>query len=248
MQSRDVLATALIKRATRIGLDRLEVSTFSGMIGDFLEQIFQYERRNRSSSKIGRVAEQLETDLLGGKIEVKRLTSEAYPEILYHPKQSKAGLRMSHSSAMVSELTPLVLFLRGVVGPDDLLIIEEPESHLHPAAQTKVAVTLARLIRAGVRVLITTHSEWMLEQIGNLVLEGEVMKLGKNKRKPSTWLMEEDVGAWWFRPDKPVEEIKFEHIGGIEPMEYGAVAQELYNDSVNLRAQLEDETGGTEVE
>ena len=43
MQSHDVLATALIKRATRIGLDRLEVSTFSGMIADFLEQIFRYK-------------------------------------------------------------------------------------------------------------------------------------------------------------------------------------------------------------
>ena len=43
MQSRNVLATALIKRATRIGLDRLEVSTFSGMIADFLEQIINYK-------------------------------------------------------------------------------------------------------------------------------------------------------------------------------------------------------------
>ena len=35
MQSHGVIASALIKRATRIGLDRLEVSTFSGMIADF---------------------------------------------------------------------------------------------------------------------------------------------------------------------------------------------------------------------
>ena len=115
MQSRDVLSTALIKRATRIGLDRLEVSTFSGMIADFLEQIFQYKERKRSSSRINRVAEQLEMELLEGKIEVKRSTPEAYPEFLYHPEQSEETLRMSHSSAMVSELAPLVLFLRGVV-------------------------------------------------------------------------------------------------------------------------------------
>ena len=52
MQSHGVIATALIKRATRIGLDRLEVSTFSGMIGDFLEQIVQYKERDGSSSRI----------------------------------------------------------------------------------------------------------------------------------------------------------------------------------------------------
>ena len=166
MQSRDVLSTALIKRATRIGLDRLEVSTFSGMIGDFLEQIFQYRERKGSSSKISSVAKQLETELLEGKIEVKRATPEAYPEFLYRPDQAEDGLRMSHSSAMVSELAPLVLFLRGIVRRGDLLIIEEPESHLHPGAQTKIARTLARLVRAGANVLITTHSNYLSNKSG----------------------------------------------------------------------------------
>ena len=67
------------------------------------------------SKKISHVAELLETDLLEGKIEVKRPTSEAYPEFLYSPDQTEEGLRMSHASAMVSELAPLVLFLRGIV-------------------------------------------------------------------------------------------------------------------------------------
>ena len=98
------------QRATRIGLDRIEASTFSGMIADFLEQIVNYKERKGSSSSIRRVAEQLETDLLEGKIEVKRPTSEAYPEFLYRPDQAEEGLRMSHSSAMVSELAPLVSF------------------------------------------------------------------------------------------------------------------------------------------
>ena len=89
---------------------------------------------------------------------------------------------MSNSSAMVSELAPLVLFLRGAVGPGDLLIIEEPESHLHPAAQTKIAQTLARLVRAGVYVVITTHSNWLLQQIGNLIREGELRKQGESHK------------------------------------------------------------------
>ena len=103
------------------------------MIGDFLEQIVQLQGTRRIVKRnIRRVAEQLETDLLEGKIEVKRPTPEAYPEFLYRPDQAEEALRMSHSSAMVSELAPLVLFLRGVVRQGDLLIIEEPESHLHP--------------------------------------------------------------------------------------------------------------------
>ena len=91
MQSRDVLAGALIKRATRIGLERFEVSKFSGMIGDFLEQIVSYSESKEPSSSTRRVSELLETELLEGKIEVKRPTPEAYPEFLYRPDQAEEG-------------------------------------------------------------------------------------------------------------------------------------------------------------
>ena len=100
MQSHGVIATALIKRATRIGLDRLEVSTFSGMIGDFLEQIVQYKERDGSSKEISRVAEQLETDLLEGKIEVKRPTPEAYPGISI---PSRAGGRGTADESLLGD-------------------------------------------------------------------------------------------------------------------------------------------------
>ena len=155
MQSHSVIASSLIKRSARSGLEPVEISTFSGMIADFLEQIVSYKERNRLSSRISRVAEKLEAELLEGKIEVKRPVPDAYPEFLYRPDQAEEALRMSHSSAMVSELAPLVLFLRGIVEQGDLLIIEEPESHLHPGAQTKIAHILARLVQAGVKVLIT---------------------------------------------------------------------------------------------
>ena len=240
MQSRDVLSTALIKRATRIGVDRLEVSTFSGMIGDFLEQIFQYKGRNRASSKIGRVAEQLEKDLLEGKIEVKRHSPEAYPEFLYRPEQAEDGLRMSHSSAMVSELAPLVLFLRGIVRRGDLLIIEEPESHLHPGAQTKIAQTLARLVRAGVNVLITTHSNYLLQQIGNLIREGELRKQGESTNESADYLREEEVGTWWFHKNKPVAELPFDLIEGIEPEDHLDIAEDLYNSAAGLQNRIEE--------
>ncbi len=244
MQSHGVIATALIKRATRIGIDRLEVSTFSGMIGDFLEQIVQYKERDGSSKEISRVAEQLETDLLEGKIEVKRPTPEAYPEFLYRPNQLEEALRMSHSSAMVSELAPLVLFLRGVIGRDDLLIIEEPESHLHPGAQTKIAQTLARLVQAGVRVLITTHSNWLLKQISNLIREGELRKQGEPTSESADYLKAEDVGAWWFHKNKPVTELPFDLTEGIEPEDHLDIEEDLYNRSAGLQNRIEEKKGG----
>ena len=218
-------------------------STFSGWISDFLKQIINYNKHYNSSEGIIEIAKSLETEVLRGQIEVNRPAGAGFPEVLYRPQNAEQTLRMSQSSSMVSELAPLVLYLRGIVNPGDTLIIEEPESHLHPRAQTQIAITLARLVRAGVRVIITTHSDWLLEQIGNLVREGEVMKLENNQSEPTTWLTMEEVGAWRFQTDKPVEEIKFDLIEGIEPLDYGKVAEELYNRSVDLRTSLREKMG-----
>ena len=248
METHGVILSSLVEGATPGGVERSrENATLSGMIADFLKQIINYEEDRVSSDEMSSIAKVLEDEVLRGEIVVKR-PAGGYPEFRYRPQKSEQTLRVSQSSSMVSELALLVLFLRGIVQLGDTLIIEEPEAHLHPAAQTKIALILARLVRVGVRVIITTHSDRLLEQIGNLIREGEVMKLEKSKMEPTTWLTEEEVGAWWFRTDKPVEEISFEHIAGIEPKEYGEVAEKLYNRSVDLRTQLKEAAGGTEVE
>ena len=241
METHGVIVSSLVESATRVGLERSpENATFSGIIADFLKQIINYDERRLSSDEMNGIAKLLEDEVLRGEIEVRQ-PAGGYPEFRYRPEQAEQTLRMSQSSSMVSELAPLVLFLRGVVSPGDTLIIEEPEAHLHPAAQTKVALTLARLVRAGVRVIITTHSDWLLEQIGNLIREGEVMKLGKDQTEPATWLTKEEVGAWWFRPNKPVAEIPFDCIEGIEPKDYYDVAEELHNDAVEFQQHLLNE-------
>lgn len=248
MQSLGVIRLALVKRTTRIGLDRFEESTFSGMIGDFLEQIVNYKKRKETSKSIHRVAAQLESKLLEGKIVVKRPTSDRLPEILYRPDHAEEALRMRHSSAMVSELAPLVLFLRGIIKRDDLLLIEEPESHLHPVAQTQIADTLARLVRAGVHVVITTHSNWLLQQIGNLIREGELRKQKKFTSESADWLYKEEIGAWQFHKDKPVTELPFDVVDGIEPEDHLDLAEDLYNRSAGLQNRLEETKKGNAVE
>lgn len=244
MQSHGVIASSLVERATRTGLERFrEVYTFSGMIADFLQQIIRYKERNGSEGQVSSIAKALEDDLLHGQIEVKRSVPGGYPEFLYHPQQTKQVLQMSRVSAMVSELTPLVLFLRSVIHSGDTLIIEEPEAHLHPRGQTEIAFILARLIRAGVRVVVTTHSEWFIQQIGNLIREGELKKQEADTREAGDWLLKEEVGAWWFHRDKPVTEIPFDRIEGIEPSDYEDIADGLYNTFVELERQfLNEET------
>ena len=155
---------------------------------------------------------------------------------------------------MVSELAPVVLFLRGAVSPGDMLIIEEPEAHLHPGAQTQMAKTLARLVRAGVRVVVTTHSDWLLMEIANLMREGEIEELTENQESDpsrSISLLPNEVGVWLFRENgdasgSTIEEIPFDRSEGIEPQEYENVAEALYNRSATLQNRFQELAGAAE--
>ena len=242
MQSHRVIASALVRRSTHAGLETLEIPTLSGVVADFMEQLILYKKRVNLDDGISHIANALESSVLDGQI-ITKSSPTGYPEFLYRPQNTEQDIRLTRSSSMVSELAPLVLFIRGLIRPGDTLIIEEPEAHLHPAAQTQMAATLARLVRAGVRVIVTTHSDFMLQEIGNLMREGE---LGVQISEPASWLEQEEVGAWLFQKNGKVKEIEFDRIKGIEPMEYEDVAETLYNRWTDLQYQLDKKTGDEE--
>ncbi len=241
----ETFANLLVADKINFSFERIGISKW---ISDFLKQIIHYDEDRTFSDEMLNIAKALENEVIHGKIVVNRPAKAAYPEIFYRPQNTKEKLQISHTSSMVSELAPLVLFLRGVVKPGDTLIIEEPEAHLHPKAQTKVAIALAQLVRAGVRVIITTHSGWLLQQIANLIREGELKKQQKDTMELPHWLSKEEVGAWWFHTDKPVQEIPFDRIEGIEPRDYEDVADGLYNNFVELERQFLKEEAVSEDE
>lgn len=94
-------------------------------------------------------------------------------EVEYHYSPDELALPMRLSSSLVTELAPLILVLRHA---DSLpmLILEEPEAHLHPKLQRKLARVIARLVRKGVQVCITTHSPDFCQPINNLIKLGSL--------------------------------------------------------------------------
>lgn len=256
MQSHRVIASALVKRSARAGLERhLELPTFSGVLADFIQQLIFYEPRSPVVEDLSQhqalpaiidLADTLERKTLDGQIQTSKSSPGAYPEFVYRPRKAEQNIRLSRASSMVSELAPVVLFLRGNINKGDTLIIEEPEAHLHPAAQTEVAAALARMVRCGIRVVITTHSDWLLKEIGNLIREGELEEHDggfANDDPHQTSLRPGDVGVWLFKEDSgaqgsTIREIKFDRIEGIEPTDYEDVAEHLYNRSAALQNQF----------
>jgi len=75
-----------------------------------------------------------------------------------------------------SQLLPIVI--RGLLVPEGhTLIIEQPELHLNPAIQVRVAEFLVAMALAGKQVLLETHSEHIVNTIRVLAAENESGKL-----------------------------------------------------------------------
>ena len=187
----------------------------------------------------------LETHVLRGKIDIERDREVTYPEISYAPVsgQPDTGKFPFHkTSSMVSELAPVILFLKYLVRPGDLVILEEPESHLHPASQRQMARGIARLVNAGVKVIITTHSDYFMGQVNNLL---KLSRASKRKRSNEGYdavdcLKPEDVSAYHFRLDDKsggsrVEELPIVPDFGIDEQEFAAVSEALYEETVSLQ-------------
>ncbi len=54
------------------------------------------------------------------------------------------------------------------------LIVENPEAHLHPSAQSKIGRFLAMVAEAGINVIIETHSDHVINGIQIAVAKGEI--------------------------------------------------------------------------
>ena len=229
---------------------------FSGVLGDFLSELIGLEPiRTRARTKSRRVpaslsgelATDLEHDVLKGAIRMEDAGS-GYPSFEYRPDGWDRSLSLVQASSMVAELAPVVLYLRHLVRPDDVLIIEEPESSLHPAMQAEFTRQLAGLVRAGIRVIVTTHSEWLLQELANVV---RASALPESKRVGiaggDVALRPDEVGAWLFKSDEngegsTIDEIPLDDESGLYPTDFEEVARVMHNDWAEIFSRLgEDE-------
>jgi predicted ATPase len=89
----------------------------------------------------------------------------------------------------VSHILPVLVALRAA-DKGKLVYVEEPEIHLHPRAQTRLADLVAGAAKRGVRVVAETHSTLLLTAIQTLVAKGELspdlVKLHWFQRDPKT--------------------------------------------------------------
>jgi len=76
------------------------------------------------------------------------------------------------AASSVKELAPLLLWMQGEFVYSQSVCIEEPEAHLHPEMQIAVADLLAACINKGAYMQITTHSDYFMQRVNQLLKLG----------------------------------------------------------------------------
>ena len=141
---------------------------------------------------------------------------------------------------MVFEIAPIVIFLKYIIRPKNLLIIEEPEAHLHPKNQRILARAISQMVNAGLRVLVTTHSDYFLQQLSNCIRMSSkpsvAKKLGYTKKDQ---LLSESAGAYLFsfrknRPGAETKELPISSSEGIPEDAFVQIAEAIYDETVKL--------------
>ncbi len=240
VQGHKVLATDILRRSARQGRPTENIPRLPGVTTEFVGNLIGLDRRMRDPTPdpaMDNAISFIEDEVLHGKIDLDQSTASRISEIVYLPSgaQSESGeFTLDETSSMVSELAPLILFLKYLVRRGDLLILEEPESHLHPAAQQKMVQGLVQLVNSGVKVIITTHSEWVLWEVANLVRMSELpLELRNGIDGADHAIKADEVGAWVFEPDAEmggsvVRGIPLDIESGTFPAGYGLVTESIY--------------------
>ena len=254
IQSHRTLVGALIKRASQAGIVEIpSIPLFNGVFSDFMHDLIfighslslfgptktvklSYGQEPGDREQIEKIGDDMEAHVLSGKVHVQTAEMQ-YPDFRYRFKANgkERDLSLMSASSSVSELAPISLFIRHYLSVGNLFIVEEPEAHLHPGAQRQIAGVLAQLANAGVKVLITTHSDIIIEQIGNFVYAA------KKTRSRKVKLKEEKCSVYWFnrlRMRKTrVKEKPFDPDLGYLTKDHLDVSSKLYNETVSLMEQ-----------
>ena len=104
-------------------------------------------------------------DIIGGEYTITH-----DDQLYYTPKGTQLKLTMVESSSAVRSLLDIGFYLRHVVQKGELLMVDEPELNLHPANQRRIARLFARLVNLGIKVFITTHSDYIVKELNTLIM------------------------------------------------------------------------------
>ena len=196
-------------------------SRYAQPIADYIDWLNDLpETRKKKKGPFHDMAEEIKK-IIGGRYDVN-----AEGDISFTPRKTTRGdghtppkLDLHLTSSTVKSLFGLWAYLEYDAQPGDVLMMDEPELNLHPANQRLMARLLARLVNADLRVIVSTHSDYLVREINSLLMlsrpapvQAELMQ--EYGYRPEELLAPEKISAWLFH-DRTVKPMAIDSVEGI---------------------------------
>ena len=242
--------TALLHHASKENINLQELlrdvihSRYAMPIADYINWLNQLPETQRNGPGIFHgYGEYLKKQLVRGNYKVSRNAGD----ITFKPYQLRRdgnptqsmGLHMTSST--VKSLFGLWFYLEYQAKEGDLLMIDEPELNLHPHSQRIIARLLAKLVNAGLNVVISTHSDYIVREFNSLIMLND--ERAQNLRKKHNYQEDEvldpaKVGAYLF-DDQTIKDFEISPGDGIYATTFDEVIRNLnqVNDDIYYSLQ-----------
>ena len=154
----------------------------TGMYDIFLND-FDYivNLKIRSNNATETVRNKNVTKLIENIIEGKLASTKE--GIVMNVKGQNAPIPISAAASSIKELSPLLLWIENGKLDADSMCIEEPEAHAHPEMQYGIADLLAACMMQGTMMQITTHSDYLLARLNQLIRLHNLKQKDRNRFK-----------------------------------------------------------------
>jgi len=197
----DSLRSLTYITAERVGprevytLEDRQIAPVVGPIGEYAASVLHLGRDEHviaelalpgvPPTRLRQVEERMRTFFPGCAINVQQVPQTNAVTLGFRTSQETDFHRPIHVGFGLTQVFPIVVAALSA-NRDNILLIENPEVHLHPAGQAQMGQFLAHVTRAGVQVIVETHSDHVLNGIRRSVKSGR--------------LPPEDVVIHFFRP------------------------------------------------
>ena len=145
--------------------DRYPMAISDGL--DMADKLFKMQN---TLSGYADLADEIERMLLQGSLAIDK-TGEA--EFLANGAKSRP-LPVHITASVVKSLSSIVFYLRYNANLNDAVIIDEPELNLHPDSQVLLARVFAKMLNRKLRLIISTHSDYIIRELNNLIMLSNV--------------------------------------------------------------------------
>ena len=88
----------------------------------------------------------------------------------FQPSGTKLKLGLGEVSSSVRSLLIVWYWIKYSAKKGDMLMLDEPELNLHPANQRRLARFIVALVNHGIKIFLTTHSDYIVREFNTLIM------------------------------------------------------------------------------